>query len=633
MLGHPNYLAGFLVMALPLLVSAWRQGPARLAGPTLVPTVLAVLAVLAALSRAAWLAAGVLVVAGLFVAFRGRLRWVVAGGVVLVLLGTAGLAWADLLGPLGQRIRHLGDADTRLALWRISWDIFRDQPLTGCGLDTFQLAFARHRTLDYWQLEWGMTPSRAHNDLLHILATQGLLGGVALLGQLAAVAVAGRRAWSTRPQERPLILGLLGAVVAYHIQNLFGFPVVATSSLLVVALGCLSRLGEAEQEGRARLLPSRGQEGSAGASPSLVLVVGAILACLVLPANLLAEPGSMTRLWPAALLAGLVGLVVWAIWRGAGYIPSPSPSAPLLRSEGEGSKWLRAALTWPVVLGLAWVVVARPLVAWCLVRRGQTNQASNPEQAIAEQQRATTFAPWLDVPYAHLASTCQRVALAQGTSPLLRQAVDAAETARQRVPANPLYHANLGRMLADLARAGEGSRTAPWPVYDQALTLDPRNVIILADAAAAAVTLAEYEQAHRYLDRGRALAPGYARLLAEEGILALAEGRLVDAARQLSAALQADWKGEGEAFGRAEGLLALTCLHLNQSETALWLADDVLTRHPGRSPFEVATRWVRAAALERLGQFGEARQEAGRVLALRPDHAAGRALLERLSRR
>src|SRR5207248_2903949 len=140
-------------------------------------------------------------------------------------------------------------------------------------------------------------------------------------------------------------------------------------------------------------------------------------------------------------------------------------------------------------------------------------------------------------------------------------------------------------------------RTEPWPVYDHALTLDPRNLLFLADAAAAASALGEYEQARRYLNRGRALAPTWPRLVAEQGILALAVGQHDEAERLLRTALEGDWGNDGEAAGRAQGLLALTYLQMGQYAAALFHADDVLRWHPGPGSFQVATRWVRAQAL------------------------------------
>jgi O-antigen ligase len=98
------------------------------------------------------------------------------------------------LASLAQRVRQFGESASRQHIWRAAWDIFRDHPLVGAGLDTFQIAFADKRTVAYWNLEWNGSPTRAHNEGLNILATQGLLGGLAILVLVAGVVIATRRA-------------------------------------------------------------------------------------------------------------------------------------------------------------------------------------------------------------------------------------------------------------------------------------------------------------------------------------------------------------------------------------------------------------------------------------------------------
>ena len=238
-LGHPNYLAGFLVMALPLLAWRWRQG-GWWRWAALAAVGVAVVVIVAALSRAAWLAALVLLPLPLL-----WLRWrqrLLVGGAAVALLGAMGvMAWLGLLGPLGERLYHLGEGSSRLAIWSAAWRSFRESPLTGSGTDTFQLAFPRHRGADYWDLEWGMTPTRAHDDPLHLLATQGSLGGLCYLLLAAAVVVSLVRVWR-QPDQRGITVALVGVSLAYHVQNLFGFPVIATALLHAVVVGCLSRL-------------------------------------------------------------------------------------------------------------------------------------------------------------------------------------------------------------------------------------------------------------------------------------------------------------------------------------------------------------------------------------------------------
>src|SRR5581483_7268740 len=134
--------------------------------------------------------------------------------------------------------------------------IFHDHPVLGTGPDTFQLAFGMKRTAAYWQVEWNATPTRAHNELIHTLATQGLVGAGALLAVLLGLGFAGWRAWRRAPAAaRPLVLAVLAGAVAFLVESAFSYTVIACGTLFVTFLGLLSRLGEAgadaETEGSA----------------------------------------------------------------------------------------------------------------------------------------------------------------------------------------------------------------------------------------------------------------------------------------------------------------------------------------------------------------------------------------------
>src|SRR5262249_48886952 len=122
--------------------------------------------------------------------------------------------------------------------------LFADHPWLGCGPDTFALAFGQQRTAAYWQTEWGVTPTRAHNEIIHLLATQGLLGGSALLLLLVGGVSAGVRAWRRAPSEaRPLVAAVALGVIGFFIQDLFSFTMAGGGTLLVVCAALLSRWG------------------------------------------------------------------------------------------------------------------------------------------------------------------------------------------------------------------------------------------------------------------------------------------------------------------------------------------------------------------------------------------------------
>src|SRR5262249_28594786 len=119
----------------------------------------------------------------------------------------------------------------------------------------------------------GILPTRAHNDFLHALATQGLPGAAAYLLLPAALALACLRAWRGRPADRPLVAALAAAAVAFFVQNLVGFAVASTAGLLAVLAG----LAEATGPVREAELKSPGP-GLAVAAGLAVLLVAASLA-------------------------------------------------------------------------------------------------------------------------------------------------------------------------------------------------------------------------------------------------------------------------------------------------------------------------------------------------------------------
>src|SRR5262249_26784276 len=145
------------------------------------------------LSRGAWLAlACTLVILGA----GGFLRVVRSGRVLalalpslatVVILG--GLCWAmpTLRQTVVERVRHLSAPAGREHLWQASLRLFRDRPVLGWGLDAYGLAFPRQRTAAYAQSEWNVTPTKAHNEFLQILATEGLVGAAAVLVLMAGL--------------------------------------------------------------------------------------------------------------------------------------------------------------------------------------------------------------------------------------------------------------------------------------------------------------------------------------------------------------------------------------------------------------------------------------------------------------
>jgi len=217
-LGNPLHFGAYLAMAVPVSLHfarmAQRRGLRAAAAVLALQAVLSGVLVAASLSRGAWAAALAAAVVVGWGSWRGEATGrpsrmphlgARAAGVAVV------VALALLLVPAARDevlrgVRAAGDflatyspsgqasVSGRRLMWRAAWEMFLARPWLGYGLDAFQMAFQLHRPLDLWRLEWGVTPIKAHNDVLQVMATQGLLGIAALVVVLGGLMRNARRA-------------------------------------------------------------------------------------------------------------------------------------------------------------------------------------------------------------------------------------------------------------------------------------------------------------------------------------------------------------------------------------------------------------------------------------------------------
>jgi O-antigen ligase len=273
-IGKPNSFAGYLNMGWPLaaalaLGAAWVSGRWLLQHPPhawhrlprLPLLVLAsagaaagllLAALLASFSRGGWVGAvggtGAMLLALLLLLepgwrrriWRGALAGGVAGALLLVVGGNAGL----LPGALTQRVAsitnnlRLFDVRTvevsaanfavveRMAQIQAAWRMLQDHPLTGVGPGNYTLAYeggAGFAAQPYLLHPWYTSRGHAHNYYLHMAAEAGLVGALAYLLLLVALAwqavAALRRAQSW--WLRSISIGGCGIIATVAAHNLF----------------------------------------------------------------------------------------------------------------------------------------------------------------------------------------------------------------------------------------------------------------------------------------------------------------------------------------------------------------------------------------------------------------------------
>lgn len=110
----------------------------------------------------------------------------------------------------------------RLAMWDISFQIFREHPIFGIGPTRFKAELHRKNTEQYRSADI-YTQNVAHQEFLDAMARAGTIGGIALAALFAYPLAAIYRQRKTRPAWRSLgglgVLAFLGAFLLFGLAN------------------------------------------------------------------------------------------------------------------------------------------------------------------------------------------------------------------------------------------------------------------------------------------------------------------------------------------------------------------------------------------------------------------------------
>jgi hypothetical protein len=104
----------------------------------------------------------------------------------------------------------------RIQLWTAAWEMFRDYPLLGVGVDNFHVRFG-----DYSGVEESKTGTHAHSLYLESLADTGVIGTLTLAWLLLTAAYLACRGLLSEPDRSRWILraALLASLTAWVVHG------------------------------------------------------------------------------------------------------------------------------------------------------------------------------------------------------------------------------------------------------------------------------------------------------------------------------------------------------------------------------------------------------------------------------
>jgi O-antigen ligase len=143
---------------------------------------------------------------------------------------------------------------TRLISWRAAWRDFGAHPVLGTGYGNYAITFDKYFDPKFYNYTRSETYfDRAHNNLIDIASTTGIVGLLAYLSIFAAVGYYLARGY--RKNKIPLInfVLLTSLIAAYFIQNLAVFDSLVTYISLMVALGFVYWLADGREEATSHL--------------------------------------------------------------------------------------------------------------------------------------------------------------------------------------------------------------------------------------------------------------------------------------------------------------------------------------------------------------------------------------------
>lgn len=412
--------------------------------------------------------------------------------VLLVLFGHS------FLHRLFDSLLHAGTSlsVSRLHIWGPALGIVKANPWLGIGLDTFKIAFPFYSGIEFNLIDGMFMSSRmAHNELLQVASTTGLVGLAAYLAVLFSFGWMGWKAFQRAgPSGRWLLAALMASAAAYHVQNFFSFGVASINLVWFLFLAFLQ--GEYGEK-----FPSSRPEGP-GSLPGARTAVFLLLAGLAFffPLRRLGADIAYSR-----------GGAISEFLKKPG--PETTPEALKFYSDFAIRNLTKAADLMPLE------VKYRLYLGLAFEQRAQIDAERSAEwrqRALDCYQRSTTMSP-----------------------------------------TNAYYYNNIGRQYDALGRSDPKYLLKAEESYRDAVKWAPANPFFIVNWAAALRKTGKEKEASEELRRSFQLDPGFtAKVLAQMAFENYRSGDKRTAFQQLDAALEGNTSNAETYYSR--GILYLS---------------------------------------------------------------------------
>lgn len=261
--GNAGYFAGYIILPLSLAIPLFFVSKNRNRKILLLIGILAMVTTLiVTFTRSSYLALGVslLFMFLLFLLSRGKsflkenkklfmillIVIIIAASLFIIPtpLNKPGTAISQIKGRISlTRLINDFSSGRRVAIWKFTGMMIKDHPILGSGIGTYKYNTLRYQAKFFEQGDnrsiypYGFA-DRAHNEYLQLWAELGTIGLAIFLWLIIAYFNYGIRYLKREKdkQKQGVMIGLMGAVVAFLVDSFFWFPLHLTTNVFLLWL-------------------------------------------------------------------------------------------------------------------------------------------------------------------------------------------------------------------------------------------------------------------------------------------------------------------------------------------------------------------------------------------------------------